>query len=79
MALNKQDYENILDFYKTPIPRTYKEIKEKSITLVSESGLFTREDLALVNSYGAEAVLVGESLMSQKDILYGVKKLIGKI
>ena len=30
MALNKKDYENILDFYKTPIPRTYKEIKEKA-------------------------------------------------
>ena len=54
-------------------------IKERSITLVSESGLFTREDLALVNSYGADAVLVGESLMTQKDILSGVKKLVGKI
>ena len=55
------------------------QIKENSITLVSESGLFTREDLNLVNSYGADAVLVGESLMSQKDILGGVKKLIGEI
>ena len=30
MSLNKKDYENILDFYKTPIPGTYKEIKEKA-------------------------------------------------
>ena len=57
----------------------FNQIKKQSITLVSESGLFTREDLDLVNSYGADAVLVGESLMSQKDILYGLKKLIGKI
>jgi len=47
--------------------------------LVSESGLFTREDLDLVKSYGADAVLVGESLMSQEDILGGVKKLIGNL
>jgi len=47
--------------------------------LVSESGLFTREDLDLVKSYGADAVLVGESLMSQEDILGGVEKLIGKL
>ena len=56
-----------------------QQIKENSITLVSESGLFTREDLDLVKSYGADAVLVGESLMSQEDILVGVKKLIGKL
>jgi len=55
------------------------QIKEKSITLVSESGLFNREDLDLVKSYGADAVLVGESLMSQEDILGGVKKLIGNL
>ena len=30
MALNKKDYENILDFYKTPIPPVYKELKKKS-------------------------------------------------
>ena len=54
-------------------------IKGNSITLVSESGLFNREDLDLVKSYGADAVLVGESLMSQEDILGGVKKLIGNL
>ena len=55
------------------------QIKENAITLVSESGLFNREDLDLVKSYGADAVLVGESLMSQEDILGGVKKLIGNL
>ena len=55
------------------------EIKENSVTLVSESGLFTCEDLALVKSFGADAVLVGESLMSQEDILTAVKKLIGNL
>ena len=75
-----------LKSFKTDLKVTRKlaekyadQIKEKSITLVSESGLFTREDLVLVNSYGADAVLVGESLMSQEDILSGVKKLIGNL
>tara|TARA_B100000700_G_scaffold113839_1_gene127936 strand:- start:641 stop:1525 length:885 start_codon:yes stop_codon:yes gene_type:complete len=74
-----------LKTFKTDLQVTKKlaenyanQIKDNSITLVSESGLFTRDDLALVNSYGADAVLVGESLMSQEDILSGVKKLIGK-
>ena len=75
-----------LKSFKTDLKVTKKladefsnQIRKDSITLVSESGLFTREDLALVNSYGADAVLVGESLMSQEDILGGVKKLIGNL
>ena len=51
--------------------------KEKDIFLVSESGLFNRNDLDKVSSFGAKAVLVGESLMKQKDILNGIKNLIG--
>ena len=76
---NLKSFKTDLEVTKNLADNFSNEIKEKSITLVSESGLFTREDLVLVNSYGADAVLVGESLMSQKDILYGVKKLIGKI
>ena len=76
---NLKSFKTDLEVTKNLADNFSNKIKENSITLVSESGLFTREDLALVNSYGADAVLVGESLMSQKDILYGVKKLIGKI
>ena len=76
---NLKSFKTDLKVTKELAQKYLNQIKEKSITLVSESGLFTREDLALVNSYGADAVLVGESLMSQKDIIYGVKKLIGKI
>ena len=76
---NLKSFKTDLEVTKNLADNFSNKIKEKSITLVSESGLFTREDLALVNSYGADAVLVGESLMSQKDILGGVKKLIGEI
>ena len=49
---------------------------DQNIFLVSESGLYSREDLAKVHSYGAKAVLVGESLMKQPDIELGLRKLI---
>ena len=37
-------------------------------TLVSESGIFTPEHVALVRSYGADAILVGEALVTAPDI-----------
>ena len=49
----------------------------QEILLISESGLFTRKDLDKVYSFGVKAVLVGESLMRQKDITLGLQKLIG--
>ena len=76
---NLKNFKTDLEVTKKLAMKYSNQIKEKSITLVSESGLFTREDLDLVKSYGADAVLVGESLMSQEDILGGVKKLIGKL
>ncbi len=76
---NLKNFKTDLKVTKELAKNYFNQIKKQSITLVSESGLFTREDLDLVNSYGADAVLVGESLMSQKDILYGLKKLIGKV
>lgn len=44
-----------------------KELQEKGILVVSESGLFTREDLQCVTQAGVGAVLMGESLMKQAD------------
>jgi len=43
---------------------------------VSESGLFTRDDLDRVQSAGADAVLVGESLMRQADVTAALEALI---
>ena len=74
---NLKSFKTDLEVTKKLADEFSNQIRKDSITLVSESGLFTREDLSLVNSYGADAVLVGESLMSQEDILGGVKKLIG--
>ncbi len=76
---NLKSFKTNLEVTKKLADEFSNQIRNNSITLVSESGLFTREDLTLVNSFGADAVLVGESLMSQENILSGVKKLIGKL
>jgi indole-3-glycerol phosphate synthase len=44
--------------------------------LVSESGLFSRDDLDRVVGAGADAVLVGEALMRQADVTAALETLI---
>ena len=53
------------------------QIRAKGALLVSESGLFSRDDLDRVQSAGADAVLVGESLMRQSDVTAALEALIG--
>ncbi|KAL0906638.1 hypothetical protein M5K25_025150 [Dendrobium thyrsiflorum] len=53
-------------------------IRQKGITVVGESGLFTPEDIAFVQNAGAHAVLVGESLIKQDDPGKGIVQLFGK-
>lgn len=52
-------------------------IRAKGALLVSESGLFNRDDLDRVQNAGADAVLVGESLMRQSDVTAALEALIG--
>ena len=56
--------------------RFKKELKDKNTFLVSESGLFNRQDLQRVSEVGAGAVLIGEALMRQKDIKRALRLLI---
>ncbi|MBN4003538.1 indole-3-glycerol phosphate synthase TrpC [Nostoc sp. LPT] len=44
-----------------------RQLQEKNIFVVSESGLHNPEDLSLVLTAGASAVLIGESLVKQPD------------
>ena len=53
-----------------------EQVRAKGALLVSESGLFSREDLDRVQSAGADAVLVGESLMRQPDVTAALETLI---
>lgn len=43
--------------------------------LVGESGIRTRDDVAMLAAAGTKAILVGESLMRQKDIKAAVREL----
>jgi indole-3-glycerol phosphate synthase len=47
-------------------------------TVVSESGIRTRDDVVKLQEAGVDAVLVGESLMREKDLGKKVKELLGK-
>jgi indole-3-glycerol phosphate synthase len=48
-------------------------------TVVSESGIKTRDDVVKLAEAGVDAILVGESLMREKDIKKKVKELLGTI
>ncbi|XP_024536612.1 uncharacterized protein LOC9646005 [Selaginella moellendorffii] len=48
------------------------------IMVVGESGLFTPEDIAVVQKAGVRAVLVGESLVKQNDPAAGIAGLYGR-
>ncbi len=44
-----------------------QQISDRGISIVSESGLHTAEDIKIVTEAGANAVLIGESLVKQDD------------
>ena len=47
----------------------------KDCILVSESGMQTHEDLAAVRKYGADAVLIGETLMRSGNVAVAMQQL----
>jgi indole-3-glycerol phosphate synthase len=50
---------------------------DMSKQLVSESGLYTKDDLDRMANAGAKCFLVGQSLMSQKNVELATQKLLG--
>ncbi|KAK9078141.1 hypothetical protein SSX86_002198 [Deinandra increscens subsp. villosa] len=55
-----------------------EKIRQKDIVVVGESGLFTPADVAYVQDAGVKAILVGESIVKQKDPTAGIAELFGK-
>ncbi|CAA0836148.1 Indole-3-glycerol phosphate synthase-chloroplastic [Striga hermonthica] len=82
VGINNRD----LGTFKVDISNTKKllqgergeRIREKGVIVVGESGLFTPADIAYVQEAGVKAVLVGESIVKQKDPATGINKLFGK-
>lgn len=56
-------------------PKIARASNGHSITVVSESGIFTRADVERASGAGADAVLVGEALMRAEDIGEKVREL----
>jgi indole-3-glycerol phosphate synthase len=74
---NLASFETDLAITEQLTQRYGEQIRAKGCLLVSESGLFSRNDLDRVQSAGADAVLVGESLMRQRDVAAALEALIG--
>jgi indole-3-glycerol phosphate synthase len=48
----------------------------KDLAVVSESGIFTRQDALALQKAGASAILVGEAFMTSSDIAWAIQELM---
>ena len=64
---NLQDFSVDLQTTCTLLAERREQLQARGIVVVSESGLHTSADLQVVSHAGADAVLIGESLMKQPD------------
>ena len=75
IGINNRDlrtFDTTLDTFAKLAPKA-----PKDCTLIAESGIYTREDIAMLASDGAQGYLIGESLMRQDDILSATRHLTG--
>lgn len=72
---NLKTFETNLNTTKNLVSKYKSDLKDKIV--VSESGIFTNEDIKTLMNIGVYAFLVGESLIKQKNIEEATKKLIG--
>ena len=75
IGINNRD----LRTFNTTLDTTFKllELIPEGKVVVSESGIYTRDDVAALREVGVNAILVGESLMRSSDIGEKVRELIG--
>ncbi|QFU08236.1 Indole-3-glycerol phosphate synthase [Rhodobacteraceae bacterium THAF1] len=69
---NLHDFSTSLD-----ITRTLAKRVESGRVVVSESGLFTPDDLAAMADHGVRRFLIGESLMRQDDVAAATRAILG--
>ena len=81
VGINNRNLKN----FTVDLANTEKLIAQKKsilqsfgITVISESGIYTPDDLDFVEKAGARAVLVGESLVRQPDVEDAARKLLSK-
>jgi indole-3-glycerol phosphate synthase len=72
---NLEDFSVSLQTTTDLLAARKEAIEQRNITIVSESGLHTPQDLNTVKEAGAKAVLIGESLVKQENIEQAVSNL----
>jgi len=73
---NLEDFTLDLGITQQLLAQRQQQLQSLDITVVSESGLYTRADLSLVTEAGVRAVLIGESLVKQNDVEQAVRNLL---
>ncbi|WP_412978841.1 indole-3-glycerol phosphate synthase TrpC [Nostoc sp. UIC 10607] len=79
IGINNRNLENFIVNLATTqslLAERLEKLKTLGITVVSESGLYTSADLATVAESGADAVLIGESLVKATDLEQSVRHLL---
>jgi indole-3-glycerol phosphate synthase len=76
VGINNRDLQSFSVSIQTTLD-LLKDIPDDRV-VVSESGIKTREDVLRLQQAGVDAILVGESLMREKDIGKKVRELLGK-
>jgi len=68
-----------LDTFEVTLDTTYNVLEDvpKGTVVISESGIFTREQTAALEEAGVDAVLVGESLLTSGDPAAAIQRLKG--
>ena len=74
---NLEDFSVDLQTTCSMLAARGREMQSRGILVVSESGLHTPDNLALVAAAGASAVLIGESLVKQPDLESAIATLFG--
>ena len=76
IGINNRD----LGTFETDLQTTVRLAKEipRGSTVVSESGIFARDDVLMMQEIGVDAVLVGESLMRGQDMGAKLRELLGR-
>lgn len=70
---------NLKDFsVNTDNSRSLRRLVPENVIFVSESGVKTAEDVRKLREIGADAVLIGETLMRAEDKKSKLKELKGK-
>lgn len=72
---NLETFETTLDTTVQLMEARQAQLQTRDIFVVSESGIYTPEDILQVSQAGARGILVGESLMRQSDLAGAISKL----